>query len=210
MVFAGGLLLSDMSFLYLASRSPRRRELLKQAGIPFRLLDVEVDESVISGESALNYVERLAQSKAIAASQSVLSQGRSQGSHPAPVLAADTTVAEGSLILGKPADTDEAINMLLHLSGKAHSVHTGIAICHGQDVKTQVVSTTVRFASLSRDMVERYVATGEPMDKAGGYGIQGFGGALVEGIEGSYSNVVGLPIRETVELVAHFGVPYWQ
>ena len=195
-----------MTFLYLASRSPRRRELLTQAGIPFRLLDVDVDESVLSGEPAVTYVERLARRKALAASESL----KAQGLEPAPVLAADTTVTVGADILGKPIDGEDAVKMLLQLSGKTHSVHTGVAIRFENAVETRVVSTRVCFADITAEMAERYVATGEPMDKAGSYGIQGFGGALVAGIEGSYSNIVGLPIRETVELAARYSVPFWQ
>ncbi len=191
-------------YLYLASRSPRRRELLKQAGIPFQLLDVEVDESVLSGEAARDYVERLARSKAQAAS------GALPASDTVPVLAADTTVALGEVILGKPEDKEHAVTMLMSLSGRSHTVHTGIALCRGELCESLVVSTHVHFSAFSREQAIAYAATGEPLDKAGGYGIQGFGGVLVKGIEGSYSNVVGLPIKETVELADRFGVPYWQ
>lgn len=195
------------SFLYLASRSPRRRELLTQAGIPFRLLDMEVDESVLPGESAAAYVERLARNKALEGWR-ILSV--SEAKEFAPVLAADTTVAQGTDILGKPETPEQALQMLMQLQGQVHYVHTGVALCFDDRVETRVVTTTVRFSEFTQDTAKRYIATGEPMDKAGAYGIQGFGGVLVEGIEGSYSNVVGLPVQETVELTRLFNVPYWQ
>ncbi|CAM3790333.1 Maf family protein [Parendozoicomonas haliclonae] len=194
-----------MQYLYLASRSPRRRELLQQAGIPFRLIDIEVDESVLEDEAAADYVERLARDKARAG---VASQG--EAAQSAPVLAADTTVAEGTHILGKPETPAEAVDMLMHLSGREHTVYTGIAMALGDRLESRVVATRVCFASFRRADAERYVATGEPMDKAGAYGIQGFGGVLVERIEGSYSNVVGLPVYETATLAAEFGVACWQ
>ena len=194
------------AFVYLASRSPRRRELMTQAGIPHRLLDVEVDESALPGEIAEHYVERLARSKAAAAWASLLGRGQ----EPAPVLAADTTVALGDQLLGKPEHPQVAEDCLMALSGPTHRVLTGIAVCYDSQVETRVVTTRVRFKELTREQTQRYVATGEPMDKAGAYGIQGFGAALVAGIEGSDSNVVGLPLLETVELVGLFNVPYWQ
>ncbi len=196
-----------MLFLYLASRSPRRRELLTQAGIPFRLLDIDVDESVLMGEAPEVYVERLARAKA-KAGLLLLQQGSYGPS--APVLSADTTVALDGHILSKPADADEAVAMLMRLSGKEHLVHTGIALCSAERILSQVVTTKVRFANFSQQQIERYVATGESMDKAGAYGIQGYGGVLVESLTGSYSNVVGLPVRETAELASQFGVSCWQ
>ncbi|MCL6268906.1 Maf family nucleotide pyrophosphatase [Sansalvadorimonas sp. 2012CJ34-2] len=202
--------MANVSFLYLASRSPRRRELLTQAGIPFRLVDIEIDESVLENERAADYVERLARSKAEAGWAKL----QDTGGAAAPVLAADTTVALGGKLLGKPENEDDAVESLMHLSGQTHDVLTGIALCgdlgDGLDVETQVVTTRVRFSHFSIEDARRYVATGEPMDKAGSYGIQGFGGTLVESIDGSYSNVVGLPLKETVELAGLFGVPYWQ
>ncbi len=196
-----------MLFLYLASRSPRRRELLTQAGIPFRLLDIDVDESVQAGETASAYVERLARSKAEAG---VLALRSGHSDPSAPVLAADTTVVLDGQILGKPADADEAVAMLMRLSGKEHLVLTGIALFSAERKLSQVVTTKVRFANFSQQQIKRYVATGEPMDKAGAYGIQGYGGVLVESMTGSYSNVVGLPVRETAELASQFGVSCWQ
>ncbi|MTI14826.1 Maf family protein [Sansalvadorimonas verongulae] len=195
------------SFLYLASRSPRRRELLNQAGVPFRLLDMEVDETVLAGESAVAYVERLARNKATKGWR-ILSVSKSK--ELAPVLAADTTVALATDILGKPESPEQAVDMLMQLQGQEHTVHTGVALCFDTKIEARVVTTMVRFGQFSQDMATRYVATGEPMDKAGAYGIQGFGGVLVAGIEGSYSNVVGLPVQETVELARLFNVPFWQ
>ena len=210
--------MTNASFLYLASRSPRRRELLTQVGVPFRLLDIEIDESVLAEEKAADYVERLARGKAEAGWAAL----QKSGQEAAPVLAADTMVALGGRLLGKPRDKQDAVESLMHLSGQLHDVLTGIALCcapsckgNGENgdnlqIETRVVTTRVRFNRFSKEDALRYVETGEPMDKAGSYGIQGFGGALVAGIEGSYSNVVGLPLMETVELAGLFGVPYWQ
>ncbi len=201
-----------MQFLYLASRSPRRRELLRQVGIPFRLIDVEVDESPLEGEAAIDYVGRLAREKA----QTAARQLSASGWESAPVLAADTTVALDGRILGKPVSAEDAVNMLMYLSGRKHAVHTGVALFRAgkadrvEKVEICVVTTHVCFAPFEQQEIERYVATGEPMDKAGAYGIQGYGGVLVERIEGSYSNVVGLPIRETATLAARFGIACWQ
>lgn len=206
MLYAGEHLLSDMQFLYLASRSPRRRELLAQIGIPFQIVDIEIDESVKAGESAMAYVERVAREKAHAGHAALMATG----ALPAPVLAADTTVALGSDILGKPINAEDAIVLLTRLSGREHFVHTGIALVLGEHMLSKVVTTRVQFVDITQQQIEGYVALGEPMDKAGAYGIQGYGGVLVEWIAGSYSNVVGLPIQETAELAAHFGISCWQ
>ncbi len=198
--------MAKVPFVYLASRSPRRAELLQQVGIPFQLLDTEIDESVLPDEGAADYVERLARSKAEAGWQVL----KLQGGEPAPVLAADTTVAHGCQLLGKPGNEQDAIDTLMKLSGNIHDVLTGLALFDGEQMHSRVVITRVRFERFPVAQAQRYVATGEPMDKAGSYGIQGFGSALVAGIEGSYSNVVGLPLKETVELAALFDIPYWQ
>lgn len=187
--------------LILASASPRRRELLQQIGVNFDCRPAAVDERVIAGESPSDYVLRLALAKAGAA----LREGDT-----APVLGADTTVVCGDSFLGKPADEDEAVAMLLALSGRSHRVVTGIAMVGSRSTEWRISETRVTFALLSEDLCRRYWRTGEPVDKAGAYGIQGFGAVFVDRIEGSYSGVVGLPLAETRELLDIFAIPYWQ
>ncbi len=181
--------------IVLASGSPRRRELLAQLGVTFEVRPADLDESVIPGETPAAYVERLARAKATA----VAGPGEL-------VIAADTTVDVDDEILGKPADAAEAAAMLTRLAGRAHQVHTGVAVAAHGAVRSGVVVTTVRFAPLSPATVAWYVATGEPLDKAGAYALQGIGGALVEAVDGSVSNVIGLPLVETVRLVRAMGV----
>lgn len=191
-----------MSDLFLASRSPRRAELLRTLGVAFRVLDVEVDETPRPGEPPADYVQRLACEKARA--------GRAAaGGGAAPVLAADTTVVVDGAVLGKPADAADARRMLERLAGRAHEVFTGVALADARgDLRCIVARTRVRFRALSPREIAAYAASGEPLDKAGAYGIQGLGGALVAGIDGSYSNVVGLPLAETVALLDAAGVPH--
>lgn len=179
----------------LASGSPRRRELLAQLGVVFEVRPADLDESVLPGETPAGYVERLARAKAVA----VAGPGEL-------VIAADTTVDVDDEILGKPADDAEAAAMLTRLAGRAHQVHTGVAVSAGGRVVSEVVVTTVRFAPLSPSVVAWYVATGEPQDKAGAYALQGIGGALVAAVEGSVSNVIGLPLVETIRLARAMGV----
>lgn len=185
--------------LCLASRSPRRAELLRTLGVSFQIIDGEVDESRRLGEVAPDYVARLAHAKALA------------GQHAAPpgacVLAADTTVALGGEVLGKPRDRAEGLRMLAALAGGWHEVYTGVVVLPpvGAAYACTVV-TRVCFRGLSPREMAAYWASGEPADKAGGYGIQGLGGALIERIEGSYSNVVGLPLAETLSLLNAAGV----
>lgn len=174
--------------LILASASPRRAELLRAAGIEFTVRVADVDETLLPGEVPRAYVQRLAQQKA----QAVVQAGEL-------VLGADTTVVinsdEGSEIAGKPVDAEDARRMLRQLSGQWHAVLTGVALVRGVRVLTNVDVTRVKFAPLSEEEVNWYVATGEPMDKAGAYGIQGYASRFIEGIEGSYANVVGLPVQ---------------
>lgn len=191
-----------MATLYLASASPRRAELLAQVGVPFQLRCRPVDESVLPGESPEAYVERLARAKALAAGE-----GLAAGDC---VLGADTTVVQGGRILGKPADRDEALAMLAALSGAEHRVLTAVAVADGTRCLSTVVATRVWFRPLSATERAAYWDTGEPCDKAGGYGIQGLGAVFVSRIEGSYSAVVGLPLCETVELLRAFGLSCWQ
>jgi septum formation protein len=186
--------------IYLASASPRRAQLLAQIGVPFdvlRLGDLTVDESLHGREAPLAYVKRLAYAKAAAG---VLAM-RAQKLAARPVLAADTTVCLGRMILGKPEDTADARRMLGLLSGQTHRVLTGIAVARGNAIKVAVSVSRVTFAKLSRRQIEDYIATGEPFDKAGAYGIQGRAGAFISHLSGSYTGVMGLPVHETALLL---------
>lgn len=186
--------------IYLASASPRRAELLTQIGVTFdvlRLGEYTVDESVHGREAPLAYVKRLARAKAVAGVQAMRAQKRASR----PLLAADTTVCLGRTILGKPQDAADARRMLTLLSGKTHRVLTAIAVAHGKSVKVAVSDSRVTFASLSRRDIDAYIATGEPFDKAGAYGIQGKAGALISHLAGSYTGVMGLPVHETALLL---------
>lgn len=178
----------------LASASPRRRDLLGRY-LTFEVRPAGIDESVLDGERPEDYVARLAREKAAAASRTV--------PNGTVVVAADTTVDVDGRIVGKPGGAAEARRILAGLSGRAHRVHTGV--CVGGEVFT--VTTTVRFAELSPAAIDWYVATGEPLDAAGAYAIQGAGAALVASIEGSWTNVVGLPLAETLAALARAGVP---
>jgi septum formation protein len=189
---------SDSPRLVLASGSPRRRELLQRLGLSFAVVPADIDESPRQGEDPLGYVLRLAREKAqcVAASR------------PAHVvLAADTAVVLGEEILGKPRDAVEAEAILSRLSGREHRVLTGVAVARAAGVDAVAVETRVRVRTLRAEEIRWYVGTGEPLDKAGAYGIQGIGGAFVREISGSASNVVGLPLVETLELLASAGYP---
>jgi len=185
--------------LYLASRSPRRAELLRQLGVDFEIVDGTVDETPGVGEAPAVYVERVARAKAAA--------GRTRIDASRPVLAADTTVVCGSELLGKPRDEADARRMLSLLSGRWHTVLTAAALAQASCLAV-CVETRVLFRVLSDTEIARYWATGEPADKAGAYGIQGLGGALVRRIDGSYSNVVGLPLAEVVTLFDAAGIEH--
>jgi septum formation protein len=196
--------------VYLASRSLRRRDLLKQIGVSFELLLLreapgrapDFDEAQLPVEPPLAYVERVARHKAQVGWRR-LTQRRLLRH---PVLAADTTVALAGEILGKPADRDEAIAFLRRLSGRVHQVHTAVAVCHEERLEVAVSSSEVEFGELSEPEVRHYVATGEPVDKAGAYAIQGRAALFVRALRGSYSGVVGLPLFETGRLLASFGI----
>jgi septum formation protein len=186
--------------LILASSSPRRRELLGRLGIPFVIVVPDVDERALPGEEPADHVRRLAAEKAgavaAAADQSV-------------VLAADTVVVLDNKIIGKPADAAEARRFLAALSGRTHTVYTGVAVLAGRATKAQtdVVASNVAIARLSKGQIEDYVATGEPLDKAGAYAVQGSGGRFVTSVDGSLTNVIGLPLRETHRLLGAAGCP---
>lgn len=193
-----------MATLYLASGSPRRRELLTQIAVPFITLSAPIDENLLPGEAPRAYVERLACEKAQA--------GLALLDDPADavVLGADTAVVLDGRILGKPADRDEALATLNALSGREHQVLTAVALVSPGKVCTQVVASQVRFRHLTPVEIEAYWATGEPRDKAGSYAIQGLAAVFVCQVQGSYSAVVGLPLCETAELLAEFAIPCWQ
>ncbi|MEB0044246.1 MULTISPECIES: Maf family protein [unclassified Pseudomonas] len=193
-----------MKQLYLASGSPRRRELLTQIGVPFTAVSADIDETPLNDETPSAYVERLARGKADAGRRSVVSDVAFC------TLGADTAVVLDGKILGKPLDEADACAMLMMLSAKEHEVLTAIAVFEGERCESLVVRSRVRFRSISLEQAAAYWASGEPRDKAGGYGIQGLGAVFVAGLEGSYSAVVGLPLCETCELLSHFGIPCWQ
>lgn len=185
---------STIQSLILASGSPRRRELLARLGIEFTIVVPEVDESPAEGEGERDYVHRLARLKGEAIG----------GTHPSSwVIAADTVVVIDGRLLTKPDSEAQAVDMLMQLSGREHQVRTGYCLYHLKRSFCAIdsVVSTVRFKPFGLDWAKSYVHTGEPMDKAGGYGIQDRGGVLVEAVEGSYSNVVGLPLAELVELL---------
>lgn len=185
--------------LVLASGSPRRRELLERLGLSFEVAPAGVDEAVRPGEAPGAYVLRVATDKAAAGAR--LRPG-------ALVLAADTTVVLDGELLEKPADEDDAVRMLLRLQGRTHEVVTAVALRAGETVFEAVDVTAVTFRPAREGMLRAYVRTGEPMDKAGAYGIQGYGAALVERIDGDFFGVMGLPIRLVLDLLAEAGFPY--
>ena len=197
--------------IYLASRSPRRRELLAQIGVRFEPLlfreggraDADTDESVRPGESSDDYVRRVTHMKVQAAWQRVVMR---RGLQRKPVLAADTTVALGEQILGKPADRADAERILSILSGTQHVVLTAVAIGFEDRYEMAVSRSLVTFMPLDAARIAAYVQSGESFDKAGAYAIQGRAGAFVERIEGSYSGIMGLPLHETAALLGKFGI----
>lgn len=197
--------------IYLASRSPRRRELLAQVGVRFEPLlfregarqDSDVGEDPLPGEQPDDYVRRVTHLKADAAWNRVLTR---RGLARKPVLAADTTVSLGTEILGKPADVADAARILRLLSGTRHRVLTAVALRYEDRVAMRVSESFVTFAPLDEPRIQAYIATGEPFDKAGAYGIQGRAGAFVSRLEGSYTGVMGLPLFETTELLREFGL----
>jgi septum formation protein len=192
------------SFIYLASGSPRRRELLQQIGVTFRVIGAELDETAFQGESPLDYVSRLAEAKAAAGWE------RSRDLGSAPVLAADTAVVLDARILGKPAGLNDAMAMLLELSGRAHQVLTAVALRTAAGTLVEVSHSTVTFRSIDPSEARAYWETGEPSDKAGAYAIQGYAAIFISDLRGSYSGVMGLPLFETAALLKAAGVTCWQ
>lgn len=185
-----------MTSIYLASGSPRRQELLTQLGVSFERIVTGIEEKRAEGESAQQYVSRLAREKAQA--------GVVQTPRDLPVLGADTIVILNGEVLEKPHDADHAARMLRKMSGQTHQVMTAVALADSQNVLDCLVVTDVTFRVLTDDEIAAYIASGEPMDKAGAYGIQGLGGCFVRMINGSYHAVVGLPLVETYELLSNF------
>ena len=199
----------DDKHIYLASRSPRRRELLKQVGVNFEVVmyreylarGADVDESPHPGEPPGEYVKRIVRAKAEAGWSSII---RRRLRH-FPVLAADTTVALGGKIIGKPENREHAVRILQELSGQIHQVLTAVAVKLEDRLELRLSVTSVRFRELKDQEILNYVATGEPLDKAGGYAIQGLAAAFIAEIDGSYSGIMGLPLFETAELMKEFG-----
>ena len=188
--------------IYLASRSPRRAELLEQIGVGFSVVPSDIDESQLSDEKPDDYVLRLAKTKAQVCRDNLLKGGHVDR----PVLAADTTVSIEGHILGKPADAEEARQMLELMSGRWHEVLTGLAIATTDGVDAAISITRVEMGNLTDDEIQAYIRSGEPFDKAGAYGIQGLASTFIKRIEGSYSGVMGLPIYETAQLLKRAGV----
>lgn len=199
--------------LVLASGSPRRRELLAQLGLEFTIVTTDIDETPQPNEDPSRYVTRLAAAKAAAAKAAgANTDAAATGGEDTVVLGAntvvlgaDTTVVLDGEIIGKPRDGDDAVRMLARLSGRTHLVHTGVSVV-GDVHRTALVTTEVRFAPLTRREIEWYVGTVEPLDKAGAYAIQGVGASFVAAVNGSVSNVIGLPLAETIELLRMSGV----
>lgn len=197
---------SEKPDLYLASQSPRRRELLQQIGVNYRTLTVNVPEAPLSGERPEAYVQRLAREKSRAGCAELIVRSLA----PAPVLGADTIVVCDDAILEKPQDEQHAAAMLRLLSGRTHQVLTAVALSDAMHSETRLCTTHVKFRVLEEREISDYWQTGEPHDKAGGYGIQGLGAVFISELRGSYTGVVGLPIETTVSLLQQFGVPWWQ
>jgi len=196
-----------MRHLWLASGSPRRLELLASVGVRVhRLRPPDIDESLQTGEIPEDYVSRLAQAKALAGWQQLTIDQQTE----AAVLGADTSVVLDGEVLGKPETASAARQMLRQLSGREHQVLSAVSLVTATFTETRLSSSLVTMSVLDDALIDRYIATGEPFDKAGGYGIQGAAALFIESLKGSYSGVVGLPLRETGELLARAEVPFWQ
>lgn len=197
--------------IYLASKSSRREALLAQLGIDFAPLLLreaagrarDVVEEVRDGEPPLHYVERIARTKALVGAQ----QMHRRKLPPRPVLGADTEVVLDGVVFGKPRDAADAVRMLEALSGRTHEVLTAVAVCWNDEIGAEISASSVTLGNIARADIDRYVATGEPFDKAGGYAVQGRAAAFVRRIDGSYSGVMGLPLYETATLLARIGFP---
>lgn len=193
-----------MTRLYLASGSPRRRELLTQIGVPFTVVTAPIDETPQPSEQPEHYVQRMAMEKALAGWLSLAEPSN------ALVLGADTAVVLDDTILGKPVDQADGLAMLASLAGRSHRVITAVALFDGKQHQTLVESAVVTLREISADQACAYWASGEPVDKAGGYAIQGLGAVFVEKVEGSYSAVVGLGLYQTALALERNGIACWQ
>ena len=193
-------------FIYLASASPRRSELLRQIGVPFEIWPASIEENLAQGEAPEDYVQRLATTKA----DKIWEEVEADDLEPRPVLAADTAVVVDDRVLGKPASPEEAESMLAELSGRTHRVLTAVALRCGPKTETLLCRSEVRFRATTAAERRAYCATDEPYDKAGGYAIQGLAAVFVEHLSGSYSAVMGLPIYETALLLERCGVAQWR
>jgi len=191
---------SREALLCLASISPRRHELLTQLGVPHRVRAANIDESLRRGEAPRRYVARMARAKA----RAIAALGE-----PLPVLAADTTVVLDGEIHAKPRDRADALAMLGRLSGRSHLVLTAVALAWGGGTRLRLSASTVTFRVMVPEEAVAYWETGEPRDKAGSYGIQGYGAAFIRHIRGSHSGVMGLPLKQTADLMRAAGIPYW-
>jgi septum formation protein len=197
--------------IYLASKSPRRRELLRQIGVEFELLLLrdqsprgpDLSEEVLPGEKPEDYVARVTREKAEYASNTMAWRRLPIR----PILAADTTVVIDGRILGKPTDVAEATEMLKALSGRTHQVLTSVAVYHNEETSQITQASEVTFGTLTNEMIRAYCATPEPYDKAGGYAVQGLAAVFIKNISGSYSGIMGLPLYETTELLRKAGIP---
>ena len=190
--------------IYLASASPRRREILASLGFQPVLLPAEIDETALPGEAVADYVARMARQKNAAARQLATQRGLALAQ---PLLSADTVVALDNAILGKPRDAAHARELLESLSGREHQVWTAVCVSLGGQTLEAAQRSDVRFKELSAQEIAAYIASGEPLDKAGAYGIQGIGGVFVAHLSGSFSGVMGLPVFETVRLLRQLGAP---
>lgn len=195
----------ERSRIVLASASPRRLDVLRQLGVDPEVSPAHLDESYLGDESPEEHVERLARDKSEAVARVV---SRVPSPSDLLVIGGDTVVLDGGRVLGKPEDTEDAVGMLLGLAGGAHEVLSGLAIWHGGRVVSGVARTVVHMRTFEEDTARAYVATGEPLDKAGGYGIQGLGAALVAEIEGDYYSVVGFPVGLFMDLLERVGRRY--
>lgn len=192
--------------LYLASQSPRRRELLRQIGVSHSVIAASIPEQANEGEAGIDYVQRLAREKAAAGYAELVAKGLPL----APVLGADTLGLLEGEILEKPKDKNHSMAMLRQLSGRTHQVVTAVALHSAERQVLRYSITDVSFRALNDEEIAAYWETGEPQDKAGSYAIQGLGAVFVKEIRGSYSNVVGLPLEATCELLKEFGIPWWR
>ena len=191
--------------IYLASSSPRRAELLRQIGVQFQVRAVAVDESKLAGESAAEYVCRMARCKAQKAAEKIRAEGDKH-----PVLAADTIITLDGVIIGKPADPGQCHHILCQLSARQHQVLTAIALVTGLDIELRLSVNRVSFRPISNAEIASYCASREPGDKAGAYAIQGKAAVFIEHLEGSYSSVMGLPLFETAELLRHENIELFE